>query len=186
VIVVGILGGDAAVESKGRAGTAELVTEVARRAAAAPAGPRVEMLGLVPGDATWDRVMVQLAQARVGHATVVRSARGAMEPADLDLALHYLPDIRAIVLAHPPFGLVRTALEAASWTGAPLLLIGPLEGGVPETPAGVQLLVVDAPERDPDGTFAGFVAAFAVRLDAGETMDAAWRGTLGSLAVDRV
>lgn len=179
MIVVGILGGPNAAAN-------ELATEVARRAAAAPVDPRVEMLGVVPGDAAWDQVMVQLAQARVGHATVVRSARGAMEPADLDLALHYLPDIRAIVLARPPATLLATALDAASWTGAPLLLIGPLEGEVPVAPAGVQLLVVEAPERDPDGTFAGFVAAFAVRLDAGETLEAAWRGTLGSLAVDRV
>jgi hypothetical protein len=180
VIVVGLLSA-----GSGKA-TTELVSEVARRAAGAPSTPRVEALGVVPGDAAWDRVLFQLAQAGAGHATVVRSSRGSMEPADLDLALHYLPEVRAIVLVGVPPQLLGTAIEAASWTGAPLVLIGPMAGEVPEAPAGVSMVVLEAPEHDPDGTFAGFVAAFAVRLDAGDPLDAAWRATLGSLAVDRV
>ncbi|HUQ44612.1 MAG TPA: hypothetical protein VM451_09430 [Candidatus Limnocylindria bacterium] len=180
MIVVGILATSATEAST------QLVTEIARRAAAtgATGGPRVEVLGVVPGDAAWDRVTLGLAAAGVGHATVVRSSRGAMEPADLDLALHYLPDIRAIVLVHPPASLVSTALAAASWSGAPLVLIGPPEASLPE--ADPAPIILEPPSDDPDGTFAGFVAALAVRLEAGDDPAKAWKATIGSLAVDRV
>jgi hypothetical protein len=36
------------------------------------------------------------------------------------------------------------------------------------------------------GTFAGLVAALAVRLDAGEDPAAAWKSTADALAVDKV
>jgi hypothetical protein len=177
VIVVGLLAGTAT------APRTQLAIEIARRAAVAPERPRVEALGLVPGDAEWDGVTYELSQVGVGHATVVRSDRGVLEPADLDLALHYLPDIRVIVLVGLPASLVATALGAASWTGAPLVLIAP-EAPVPDRdPAPI---VLDPPESDPDGTFAGFVAALAVRVDAGAAPAEAWKATIGTLAADRV
>jgi len=43
-------------------------------------------------------IALELAAAGVGHATVVRSGADSLDAADLDLALHYLPEIRAIVL----------------------------------------------------------------------------------------
>ena len=186
MIVVGLLAAD--VPSSGT------VVEVARRAAGAGAGPlraaapsagrRVEVLGMIPGDAIWDGATIELAQAGVGHATVVRSARGSMEPADLELALRYLPDIRVIVLVQPPEALVTTAISAASWSGAALVLIGPLDGEIPATdPAPI---VLEPPGADPDGTFAGFVARLAVEIDDGLAPAEAWQRTIGSLAADRV
>lgn len=193
MIVVGILAADSPAS--------DAVVEIARRAAAGArrgdgspegTGPRVEVLGTIPGDAAWDRVTIGLAQAGVGHATVVRSARGSMEPADLDLALRYLPDVRAIVLVAPPAALLPAALAAATWSGAPLILIGPLDADATaalearRAEAGTEPIVIDPPVSDSDGTFAGFVAALAVRLEAGEAPEAAWRATVGALAADRV
>ena len=162
------------------------VSEIARRAAAG--GAKVEVVGLVPGDATWDRVLFELTSAGVGHATVVRSARGSMEPADLDLALRYLPDIRAVVLVRPPARLVPTALSGADFATAPLVIVGPLDpeslAEIERRPTAAVPILLDPPARDPDATFAGFVAALAVRLDAGELPDVAFRGTVAALAVD--
>jgi hypothetical protein len=197
VIVVGILEADS--------DTSGSVIEIARAASGGPGSgpasgaaadpPRVEVLGRIPGDARWDAAMFQLAQAGVGHATVVRSAGGGMEPADLDLALHYLPEIRVIVLVRPPGSLLSTALDAATWTGATLVLVGPLEAAAakvlddgpgeassaPQTP-----IVLEPPGADPDGTFAGFVARLAVEIDAGRPAVDAWRQTVATLAADRI
>jgi hypothetical protein len=163
------------------------VDEIARRAAAA--GAKVELIGLVPGDAGWDRRLFELANAGVGHATVVRSARTSIESADVELALRYLPDIRCVVLVEPPVALLPAALAGADYAGAQLVVIGPLdpdalavlEGrGSASTPP----IVLDPPSADPDGTFAGFVAALATRLDAGDALDVAYRATSTALAVD--
>lgn len=176
MIVVGLLGSDGAG-----------VAEIARRAAAA--GSSVELVGLVPGDPSWDAALFELAQAGVGHATVVRSARASMEAADLDLALRYLPDIRCVVLAAPPDPLIETAVAGADFAGAPLVVVGPIE---PETLAALEsrgtgpapLIVLDPPRDDADGTFAGFVAVLAHRLDQGEAPETAFRSTVAALAVD--
>ncbi|HET9852998.1 MAG TPA: hypothetical protein VFP56_10890 [Candidatus Limnocylindrales bacterium] len=209
MIVVGVL---AAPESSA-------VAEVARRAASI--GSKVEVVGVVPGDAAWDRVLFELTAAGVGHATVVRSERGSIEPADLELALRYLPDVRAVVLMEPPAGLVSTASAGADFAGATLVVVGPLDAGsiaalealgpssaasrsADEPPgSGAPLgsgtppgsgapsnsgapIVLDPPATDPDGTFAGFVAALAARLDAGDPPEAAFKATVSALAVDHV
>ena len=162
------------------------VVEVARRAAAA--GAKVEVVGVVPGDAAWDRVLYELTAAHVGHATVVRSAKDSMEPADLDLALRYLPDIRAVVVLQPPAAVLPTAIAGADFAGATLVIVGPLDGGSAaalEAGAGsTPPIVLDPPAHDPDGTFAGFVARLATRLDAGDAPEAAFRETVSALAVD--
>jgi hypothetical protein len=168
------------------------VSEIARRAAAA--GSEVQVVGLVPGDAAWDLALFELTAAGIGHATVVRSARDAMEPADLDLALRYLPDIRVVVLVRPPARLLPTAIAGADFAGAPLVIVGPLDGEALATleardgsggPGGTTApIIMEPPARDPDGTFAGFVAALAARLDAGDAPDAAFRSTVSELAVD--
>ena len=165
------------------------VLEIARRAAAA--GRKVEVVGLVPGDAGWDAALFDLAQAGAGHATVVRSQRNTMEPADLDLALRYLPDIRAVILVRPPTVLLSTAVAGADFSGAPLVVVGPLEATAAaaldshgSSRSTAEPIVLDPPDADPEASFAGFVAALAVRLDAGEAPDRAFRATVASLAVD--
>jgi hypothetical protein len=184
VIVVGLLSGPESTD----------VADIARRAAGA--GSKVELIGLVPGDASWDSKLFELAREGVGHATVVRSARSSMEAADLELALRYLPDIRCVVLASPPARLLLTAVDGADFAGAPLVIVGPLDA---ESLAALEArgadgptadsrtpppIVLDPPAHDPDGTFAGFLAALAVRLDAGEAPDTAFRSTVAALAVD--
>lgn len=174
------------------------VVEIARRSAAT--GARTEIVGVAPAGPVGDRQLGQLAAARVGHATVIRSGAAGIEPADLDLALRYLPDVRAIVLVAPSASLLATASAASSWSGATLVIVGPLDADAtaaiapstaalaPSTDAGSDRsaapIVLDPPARDPDGAFAGVVADLAVRLDAGEDVANAWRSTVEALALD--
>jgi hypothetical protein len=193
VIVVGIL------EASG--GT---VLEVARGAAAT--GARTEVVGAAPIGPAGDRLLLELAAAGVGHATVTRSTRaiaepaagsasaaaaGAagqadIEPADLELALRYLPDVRAIVLVGPPATLLLTAAAAVSFAGAVLVVIGPVDPAALDALGAPGPIVLDPPAHDPDGAFLGVVAALATRLDAGEAPSTAWRATVSALALDPV
>ena len=172
MIVVGILGSGSAMPA-----------DVARRAAT---GARTEVVGVAPANEMGDRQLAELAQAGVGHATVTRSGASAIEPADLDLALRYLPDIRAVVLVAPAAPLVSTAFAAVSWSGASLVMVGPLDADTIALvdAASVPPIVLEPPARDPDGAFAGLVAALATRLDAGEDPATAWQSTVATLAVD--
>ena len=179
MIVIGVLQPPASTSGPAPAA----VLEIARRAAAT--GARTEIVGVVPAGSVGDRQLVELAMAGVGHATVIRSAASGIEPADLDLALRYLPEVRALVLVAPNAGLLATALAASSWSGAALLLVGPLDAEAAAVDVtAVPPIVLDPPVRDPDGAFAGVVAALAVRLDAGEDPGAAWQATVAALALD--
>lgn len=187
MIVVGLLGG-----------ADELAVEVARRAAGT--GARVEMVGAAIAGPAGDLRLLELGAAGIGYATVIRSGADSLDPADLDLALRYLPDVRAVVLVRPPGRLLATAIDVADWAGAALVLVGPLDaetlaavdaagsraaaraGAAGTAAAGV--LVLDPPGADPEGTFAGFVAALAIRLDAGDPPEVAFRATAAALAVD--
>lgn len=178
MIVVGIL-------VSGAASTAAVV-EIARRAAAT--GARTEIVGVAPLGAAGDRQLVELAAAAVGHATVTRSAAAGIESADLDLALRYLPDIRAIVLVEPGAALLATATAASAWSGATLIILGALDAeqtaiadAAPAPP-----IVIEPPARKLDGAVAGLLAALAGRIDAGDDPAAAWRSTLAALAADPV
>ena len=160
MIVVGILG---ATDGSGVS-----ALEIARRSTGT--GARTEIVGVAPADDSGDRLLLELAAAGIGHATVTRSVATTIEPADLDLALRYLPDVRAIVLVRPDPGLAGVAVAAAGWFGAALVVVGPLETGAAAVfgVAAPPPIVLDPPARDPDGAFAGLVAALAARLDAGE------------------
>ena len=173
MIVVGILA----------PGAAAAVGAVARRAAGG--GARVEVIGVAPTGADGDQNLLALATAGVGHATVTRSAAGGIEPADLQLALRYLPDVRVIVLVAPDAGLLRVAAEGSSWSAATLVVLGPLSAEATAGADAAGAIVLEPPARDPDEAFAGLVAAFSARVDAGESSTAAWRATLASLAIDR-
>jgi hypothetical protein len=177
VIVVGFLGGADA-----------LATEIARRAAAAGMGARIEMVGVTAPSPEGDARLIELAASNVGHATVLRTSAPSLDAKDLDLALRYLPEVRCVALAQPPARLLETALAVADWAGATLVLVGPLEVDALATLdawAAAGPIVLDPPgDSDPDGTFAGFVAALATRLDAGDPPEAAFRATVAELAVD--
>jgi len=177
VIVVGILG------APGVAG--EQALAIARLVAATDAS--VEMVGVAPPDLAGDATLLELAAAGVRHATVIRTFADGLEEADLDLALHYLPDIRAIVLVQPGAVLIPPAAAAATWSESGLVVIGPVD---PATTAALDAvptaIVLDPPATDADGTFAGFVAALAARLEAGRPGAEALRETLDGLAADRI
>jgi len=200
VIVVGILAPGSDADS---------VVEIARRAAGT--GARTEVVGVAPAGPDGDRQLLALATAAVGHATVIRSAAGGIESADLDLALRYLPDVRAIALVRPAAQLLATALAASSWSGATLVIVGPVDdeatalldgagSGLATDSAGASNatsktasnaaarptspILLEPPARDPDGAFAGVIAALTVRLDAGESPASAWQSTVAALALD--
>ena len=129
-------------------------------------------------------MLLGFAAAAVGHATVTRSNATTIDAADLDLALRYLPEIRAIVLVAPDAALLRIAADGSSWSGASLVIVGPLEAEAVAVAEAAGAIVLEPPARDPDEAFAGLIAAFARRLDGGESPASAWRATLSALAVD--
>jgi hypothetical protein len=91
----------------------------------------------------------------------------SLEPADIELALRYLPDYRVLVVADSlAESSLRVALAAASWNGAALVVIVP--AGSKQTPAGDGATVIEAPPNDPDDAFAGIVGAYAAAIDRGE------------------
>jgi hypothetical protein len=193
VIVVGVLapgadGARAVAIARAAAGTVSGMAGMPGTPGTPGTRPGVELLGVTPPSAAGDASLIELASAGIGHATVIRSDATAIEPADLELALRYLPDVRAIVLVRPEAPLLSAAASAATWSGAGLVVVGPLTdaAGAVVDAAALLPIVLEPPERDPDDTFAGFVGALAARLDAGEPADAAWRSTLAGLAVDRV
>ena len=151
------------------------------------------MVGVAAPDAAGDARLVELASAGIGHATVVRSAANGLEAADVDLALRYLPEVRAIVFVAPDASLIAPAAAASGWSGAGLVIVADGSDGAATVSgepraidAAPQAIVLDPPRVDRDGTFAGLVAALATRLDAGSDPTTAWQSTVNALAVDPV
>jgi len=177
IVVAGNLGADA----PGGASAAAVAGHVASL------GQRVEAVGILPADAAGDRRLLELRALGIGHAAVLRSPAAALDAGDLDLALRYLPDIGAIVLVEPAAGLVATASAAASWLGSGLVVVATDAAEVPDDGLGSDRTVVLGPPRsDPDGAFAGFVAALAVRLAAGATPADAWSDATAALGVEPI
>jgi hypothetical protein len=91
----------------------------------------------------------------------------SLEPADIELALRYLPDYRVLVVADPlGEASLRVAVAAAGWNGAALIVVA--AAGVGRPPGGDDATVLEAPEDDSDGAFAAVVGAYAAALDRGE------------------
>ncbi|MDQ6795797.1 MAG: PfkB family carbohydrate kinase [Chloroflexota bacterium] len=101
------------------------------------------------------------------------AARPSLEPADVELALRYLSDYRAIVIAEPqPDAIVAIAAEAAAYTGAQLVLVVAADSIAPVPTAA---LVLESPAHDPDGAFAALLGEFAAAIDAGASGADAFR-----------
>jgi hypothetical protein len=109
----------------------------------------------------------------------------SLEPADIELALRYLPDYRVLVIAEPlAEASLRVATAAAAWTGAALVVIVPAGSTAPAP--GDDATVIEAPPDDPDDAFAGIVGAYAAAIDRGEEPKEAFASassTLGWSAV---
>lgn len=145
-------------------------------------------MGVVPDGLDGDRLLLELAAANVGHAAVLREPARDLEAADLDLALRYLPEVRVVVVVEMPTPVVAAAADHAGWSGAALIVLDRAPGGddLPPSELPDGAIVLESPTSDPDGTFAGFVGAFAARLDGGATPADAWAATTRELAVDPV
>ena len=161
-----------------------LAVQIAARGASA--GAAAQVIGIVPEGESGDRLLIALAAAGVGHAAVLRGAARALEAADVELALRYLPDIRVVVDAAGPASLIPTLADGAAYAGATFILIGDRATASAQGDLPASAIVLEAPSHDPDGTFAGFVGALAARLDAGAAPADAWAATVRDLAVDAV
>lgn len=158
--------------------------------AAGGAGASVQVIGVVPDDPDGDRRLLELATAGIGHAAVLRGPARDLDPADVDLALRYLPDVRVVVTLGLASAVLEVAGQRAGWAGATLIAIGDGSADDGGDSTGVDLpedaILLDPPATDPDGTFAGFVGTLAARLDAGATPADAWAATTRALSVDAV
>ena len=93
----------------------------------------------------------------------------ALEPADIELALRYLPDYRVLVIADPiPAESLDVVLAASKWSGAALVVL--IKRGSKPPVLTPEATVLEAPDDDgpPGDAFAGVVGAYAAALDRGE------------------
>lgn len=113
------------------------------------------------------------------HDSVPEAPAGlSMDAGDLDLALRYLPDYRVVIVADElPTPALETVVGAARWAGAHLIALVLDAAAGRDLPADATILV--RPGSDPDGTFARFVADFAVGLDGGRTPEDAFSSASG-------
>lgn len=101
------------------------------------------------------------------------AARPALEAADVDLALRYLPQASVIVLADPlPEATLEAGIQGAAFAEARLVVLVPAGGSAPSVPP--ETTVLEAPLED-DGSFGRLVGTFAVALEAGVDPAAAFR-----------
>ncbi len=144
------------------------------------------MIGIVPDGPDGDRGLLDLATRGIGHAAVLRTHPRPLDAADIELALRYLPDVRVVVAVDGDPVLDAALVDGAGYSAATLILVvgNAQRGERADLPASA--VVLAAPDQDPDGTFAGFVGAFAARVDAGASSADAWRSTVRDLAVDPV
>ena len=111
-------------------------------------------------------------------ATVDRTGWPTLEAEDLQLALRYLPDVRAIVVAEQLPDRVMTAVtDAASYLAAPVVVVQ-----AHETPAAGDV-VLAAPDADPDGAFADVLGQLGAALDRGVPVDEAFAEISGKLGL---
>ncbi|MFI5258107.1 MAG: PfkB family carbohydrate kinase [Candidatus Limnocylindrales bacterium] len=100
-------------------------------------------------------------------------SRPALEAADVELALRYLPQAGVIVLADPlPESAVAAGAEGADFAAARLIVLVP--AGLTPPPLPAAATVLEAPAHD-DGSFGRLVGIFAGALDAGVEPAAAFK-----------
>ena len=176
---------------------AGLAVGIARAAVAA--GADVQLVGKLGDDPTGDAVLVDLARGGIGHPVTLRDParrtpvgasaiaagpRPVLEPADLELALDYVPDFRVLILTEIEGpDLIPPAVGAANFAGAHLIVLVGTRSELPSLPATSTVLA--SPARGRDGAFASVVADYAVALDAGVDSADAWREVSARLGAER-
>jgi sugar/nucleoside kinase (ribokinase family) len=163
--------------------------------AAVGAGASVQIVGRVGEDGAGEAVMLDLARRDVGHVAVLRDAGHptlelaggasddvagdatttvhrssdpslALDAADLELALSYLPEYAVIVVAEPlPAAAMRVAVEAARWAGASLVVARAADESVDLPDDSTVFAPAEGDETD---AFASMVGTYAARLDQGD------------------
>ncbi|HKG56877.1 MAG TPA: hypothetical protein VKA85_06500 [Candidatus Limnocylindrales bacterium] len=146
--------------------------------------PIARRLDAVTGDDDGGLADELLGDADTSGLEIVPEAPGdrpALEAADVELALRYLPDFRAILVAEPqPDGVVAVAAEAAAYAGAELVVV--VRGGQRPTALG-DALVIEAPADDPDSAFATMLGELAAALDRGNNAADAFRAARDRVGV---
>jgi hypothetical protein len=100
------------------------------------------------------------------------AARPGLDPADVDLALRFLPTAGVIVLADALSGdAIAAAVDGAAFATARLIVLVPAGAAPPALPP--EATVLETPPDD-DGSFARMVGLFAGALDAGADPRAAF------------
>lgn len=100
--------------------------------------------------------------------------RPRLEPADIELALRYLPEVRVVVVAEAiDEASARVVAEEAAGAAAQVIVIVAPGTSIPDALIGATVL--EAPPSDPDGAFARLVGAFAAALDDGASPEEAFR-----------
>jgi sugar/nucleoside kinase (ribokinase family) len=113
-----------------------------------------------------------------------RTGWPVLEPEDVQLALHYLPDVRAIVVAEPvSHRVVRAVAEAATYAAAPIVVVTGPTAQAGDTPASPNELVIAAPPTDPDGSFAELLGQLGAALDRGVDLNQAFREVSAKLGL---
>jgi sugar/nucleoside kinase (ribokinase family) len=106
------------------------------------------------------------------------AARPALEAADVDLALKFLPQAGVVVLAGAlPETAVLAAIEGVAFAGARLIVLVSPGAVPPALPA--EATVLETPPDD-DGSFGRMVGTFAAALDAGVVPAAAFSEAVSS------
>ena len=104
--------------------------------------------------------------------------RPALEAADVELALCFLPAAGVVVIAHPMSEATTLAgVEGAAFAAARLIVLMPAGAPPPAVPA--EATVLESPLAD-DGSFARLVGVFAGALDAGVEPGAAFAEAVAS------
>jgi sugar/nucleoside kinase (ribokinase family) len=163
--------------------------------AAAEAGGDVQLVGKAGDDPAGNAALLDLGTRGVGHVALLRDpsvptpaiagdevdedafeegdgqepqlavAGPALEPADIELALSYLPDYRVLVVADPLGAASLAVVEAAiRWSGAALVVVIPAGAAPPQ----IDATVMEAPEPGSGGAFGAVVGRYAAALDRGE------------------
>lgn len=180
-------------------GSAGRAAAIARAAVAA--GAEVQVIGRIGGDAAGDALVVALDREGIGHTALLRDAVHptplaaallapgtttpplALEPADAELALRYLPGARVVVAADPLEPPVLAAVVAGASFAAARLVAVVTEPRAPGLPEDATVLV--APREDPGDGFARLVGAYAAGLDAGTEPGLAFREAVAATGWER-
>jgi hypothetical protein len=141
------------------------------------------MVGLVADDAAGDATVTALGRAGVGHAALLRQPGGgelrALDRADIELALRYVPECRVLVAAEPlESDALVAAAEAAAYHSAALICVtDPGAAPPPGLPESTTLL--EEPAED-GGAFAQLVGRYAAALAGGSAAPDAWRSAVSA------